>query len=279
MADTQQSAASAQHSESSQPSAAASAKERAHVLAQLHASGDLIVLPTVWDVWSARLAAQVGFKALTIGSHPVANALGEPDGEHQNMDHYFAIARAIAAAVDIPVSLDVESGLGLDPQELVDRVLAAGIAGVNIEDVVHSEGNRVRTLEEQANYVGQVRKAADAAHVELVINGRTDALVWGTDGDTRVDDPLQEAIDRSLAMQDAGARSVYPVALETPDQVRALTDNLTVPVNVTANPVTGHPAGSSLDELKKLGVRRVSYGPQWQMALEEPAQAMLQAWV
>ncbi|MCI6574614.1 MAG: isocitrate lyase/phosphoenolpyruvate mutase family protein [Actinomycetaceae bacterium] len=253
--------------------------EKAHQLASLHESGELVVMPTVWDVWSAQLAAGLGFKALTIGSHPVANALGEPDGEHQNPNHYFAIARAIAAGVDVPVSLDVESGLGLEPSELVAKVLEAGAVGVNIEDVVHSENDRVRTLDEQADYIAAVRKAADEAGVELVINGRTDAMIWGAEGANAVDDPLAEAVARSLAMQKAGARSVYPVALSTPEQVRALTEVLDVPVNVTANPVDGHPAGATLRELKALGVRRVTYGPQWQMALEKPAKEMLKAWL
>lgn len=254
-------------------------QEKAHKLASLHESGDLIVMPTVWDVWSAQLAADAGFQALTIGSHPVANAVGKPDGEHQDQQHYFAIARAIAAAVDIPVSLDVESGLGLEPHELVAKVLEAGVVGVNIEDVVHSENNRVRTFEEQTNYIAGVRKAADEVGVELVINGRTDAMAWGVEGPYKVEDPVAEALARSLAMEKAGARSVYPVSLRTADQVRALTEKLTVPVNVTVDPVAGHPAGATLAELKELGVRRVSYGPKWQMALEAPAKEMLAAWL
>lgn len=254
-------------------------KENAHRLATMHESGELLVMPTVWDVWSAKLAEQAGFKALTIGSHPVANALGQPDGERQDPQHYFAIAKAITVSVDVPVSLDVESGMGLNPKDLVDKVFEAGAAGINIEDVVHLENDRVRTLEEQADYIAEVRKSADELGYELVINGRTDALLWGAEGENKVADPLAEALNRSLAMEKAGARAVYPVALATPEQVKTLTEKLQVPVNVTANPVTGHKAGATLSELKTLGVRRVTFGPQWQMALEKPAQEMLQAWL
>ena len=116
--------------------------------------------------------------------------------------------RRITAAVDVPVSADVESGYGTAPAELVERVLDAGAVGINVEDTVHGEG-RMRTSQEHADYIGALRAAADQAGVDLVINARTDALFRrpGT-----FDDPLAEAIQRLQACEAAGARCVYPVA-------------------------------------------------------------------
>lgn len=248
---------------------------RAGELAALHDSGDLVVLPTVWDTWSARVAVGAGFHGLTVGSHPVAEAIGSADGEKMDFGEYLGVIRRIAGAVDVPVSADVESGFGLDPGELVSRLLEAGAAGANIEDVVHGEGKRVRDRQEHADYIAGARRTADEAGVPFVINGRTDALKLGTDVFA---DPLGEAEVRIALMEEAGARAVYPVGLATADQVTRLVQAVTVPVNVTAHPVKGHGAGD-LSALKDLGVRRVSFGPLWQMWLAEVSTGQLSNWL
>lgn len=62
-------------------------------LADLHESGDLVVLPTVWDTWSAGVAAEAGFAGLTVGSHPVADAIGSADGENMDFAEYLSVVR------------------------------------------------------------------------------------------------------------------------------------------------------------------------------------------
>lgn len=247
---------------------------RAKDLADRHGSGELVVLPTVWDTWSARTAVAAGAVGLTVGSHPVADAIGSADGERMDFGAYLRVVGAIVDSVEVPVSVDVESGYGLAPAELVDRVLEVGAVGVNIEDVVHGEGKRVRDRQEHADYIAAARAAADAAGVDLVINGRTDAVKLGADA---FDDPVGEAEARIKLMEDAGARAVYPVGLSTADQVERLVQAVTVPLNVTAHPVNGHGAGD-LPALRALGVRRVSFGPLWQKWLGEVSAGELAAW-
>lgn len=248
---------------------------RASELAALHDSGDLLVLPTVWDTWSARVAAGAGFHGLTVGSHPVADAIGSADGEKMDFDEYLGVVRRIADAVAVPVSADVESGYGLEPGELISRLLEAGAVGANIEDVVHREGRRVRDRQEHADYIAGARRAADEAGVPFVINGRTDAIKLGTDA---FEDPLAEAEARITLMEEAGARAVYPVGLSTADQVTRLVQAVSIPVNATAHPVKGHGVGD-LAALTALGVRRVTFGPLWQMWLAEISAAQLSEWV
>jgi len=248
-------------------------KERAHNLASQHESGELLVMPTVWDTFSASLAADAGFASLTIGSHPVADSIGSADGEQMDFADYLAVVQRITGSVAIPVSADVESGYGLSPQELFERVFAAGAVGVNIEDVVHKEGKRIRDRQEHADYIHGVREAADAAGVEFVINGRTDAVKLSD----HFADPLAEAIARIKLLEEAGARSVYPVALSTAEQVEQVVQAVSIPVNVTAHPVTAHSAGD-LAALRALGVRRVSFGPLWQKWLAEVSTQQLGAW-
>ena len=97
-------------------------RARATTLAELHESGELTVLPTVWDTWSARVAADAGFKGLTVGSHPVADAIGSADGEKMDFSEYLRVVKRITDAVSVPVSADVESGYGLDPAELLSLI-------------------------------------------------------------------------------------------------------------------------------------------------------------
>ncbi|MDR2254763.1 MAG: isocitrate lyase/phosphoenolpyruvate mutase family protein [Arthrobacter sp.] len=248
--------------------------KRGQEFVDLHASGELIVLPTVWDAWSARLAEAAGFKGLTIGSHPVATAFGVADGEKQDLVEYMRQVERIAEAVNIPVSVDVEAGYGFSPDEIVGLAVEAGAVGLNVEDTVHHDDDRVRGLREHVDYIEAMVQAAAGLGVPFVVNGRTDALVHGT---ALYADPLAEAIARCQAMAEAGALSVYPVHLPDAASVKAVVDAVPIPVNVTAHPVNGTPAGG-LEELRALGVRRVSFGPLWQAALDDTATSQLQAW-
>ena len=249
-------------------------QKKAATFAQAHESGDLLVLPTVWDAWSARLAESAGFQGLTVGSHPVGDALGPGDGEAMNFNDYMRATTRIVTAVDLPVSVDVESGYGMAATELVQRVLETGAVGINIEDTLRRENGRMRDREEHAQYIADARAAADQAGVDLVINGRTDALVHGT---TLFEDPLAEAVERIKLLEQAGARSVYPVGLPDGKSAAAVVAAVSVPVNVTAHPVDGAKAGT-LAELRELGVRRISFGPLWQAALAETSRQQLASW-
>lgn len=246
---------------------------RAAELLRLHHTGSTLVLPTVWDAWSARTVVAAGFPALSIGSHPLAESRGQRDNEGMTLADALDGIRRITAAVDVPVTADVESGYDTPAAELVDRVLAAGAVGINVEDTVHSQ-QRLRDVQEHADYIGALRSAADAAGVDLVINARTDAFL----GRVRTfDDPLAEAVRRLRACEAAGARCVYPVRVPDAATLRALLDQLDGPVNITAHPVTGAPSGS-FEELKAQGVQRITFGPLLQAALTEQVTALVTPW-
>ena len=247
--------------------------DRAGQLLSLHHAGTTLVLPTVWDAWSANAVVDAGFAALTIGSHPLADSRGQSDHEGMTLADALDGIRRVTASVDVPVSADVESGYDTDAAELVERVLDAGAVGINVEDTVHSEG-RMRSSAEHAEYIGAIRTAADAAGVDLVINARTDVFLQppGT-----FDDPLAEAVSRLQACEAAGARCVYPVLAPDADAVRTLLTELSGPINVIADPVGGSMAGS-LDDLRALGVHRVSFGPLLQGALTGTIAELVAPW-
>ena len=101
---------------------------RAEALLALHQPGNPVILPTVWDAWSAKLAVDAGFAALTVGSHPVADSVGKPDGEGMTFDDVVTRVAQITAAVDVPISVDIESGYG-EPPSRPHRGAAGGGRG------------------------------------------------------------------------------------------------------------------------------------------------------
>ena len=104
--------------------------QRAEALLALHQPGNPVVLPTVWDAWSATLAVSAGFAALTVGSHPVADSVGKPDGEGMSFDDLTTRVAQITSAVEVPVSVDIESGYGEAPGRLISGLLEAGAVGL-----------------------------------------------------------------------------------------------------------------------------------------------------
>ena len=245
-------------------------KQRAEALLALHQPGNPVVLPTVWDAWSARLAVDAGFAALTVGSHPLADSVGKADQEGMTFDDVVARVKQITAAVDVPVSVDIESGYGESPTRLITGLLEAGAVGLNIEDTVHSEGGRLRSSSEHAELVGALRKAADDAGVHVVINARTD-LFLRQDGDES--DRIDRAIARLKEAGAAGADSLYPVGFHDPDTLRRLATELPLPINAIALPDQSDPASFG-----PAGVGRISFGPFLQRALSEHAKELLARW-
>src|ERR1700742_3759223 len=245
-------------------------KERAETLLALHQPGNPVVLPTIWDAWSAKLAVDAGFAALTVGSHPLAESGGQGEQEGMTFDDVVTHVKQITSAVDVPVSVDIESGYGESPTRLIEGLLEAGAVGLNIEDTVHSEGGRLRSSAEHAELVGALRKAADAAGVHVVINARTD-LFLRQDGDES--DRVDRAIARLKEAAAAGADSLYPVGRHDPDTLRRLATELPLPINAIALPDQDDPASFG-----PLGVGRISFGPFWQYTLTAYSKEMLARW-
>lgn len=245
-------------------------KGRAETLLALHRPGHPVVLPTVWDAWSARLATGAGFAALTVGSHPVADSVGKADNEGMSFDDLLTRVAQITAAVDVPVSVDIESGYGEQPARLIDGLLSVGAVGLNIEDTVHGDGGRLRSSGEHAALVGALRAAADDAGVHVVVNARTD-LFLRQDGDES--DRVDRAIARLREAADAGADVLYPVGVHPPEVMKKLTSELPLPVNAIARPEASDPASYG-----PLGVARISFGPFWQAALAERSREILGRW-
>jgi 2-methylisocitrate lyase-like PEP mutase family enzyme len=218
----------------------------------MHLQPPLLVLPNAWDVASARVFAAIpGCRAVATSSGAVARSLGWEDGEHTPVEEMLRAVERIAAAVAVPVTADLEAGYG-DPARTAAGAMAAGAAGMNIED---SRDEGPLPLEEQLDVIRAVRAAAPA----LVVNARIDVFIEGN-GD------VADAIERGNAYLAAGADCVYPI--DAPfETVAALVNGIDGPVNILVAP-----REPPLEELERLGVARVTFGSGLaRVALDEAA--------
>ncbi|KFU77253.1 2-Methylisocitrate lyase, PEP mutase family [Amycolatopsis lurida] len=239
---------------------------RAEALRALH-SGEMLVLPNVWDAASAEILAEAGFPAIATASAAVSAMLGYPDGEGAPWREMFAAASRVARAVSLPVTVDAEAGYGLGPREFVDRLLETGAVGCNLEDTDHRTGKLVDP-DEHAERLADIRSAATEAGVPIVVNARVDTFL----GDRGIPEPerVAEAIRRGRLYREAGADCVYPIGVRRRDDLAALVTGLACPVNGNV--------GEELDlaALRELGVARVSYGPRFYFAALEGFRAAIE---
>ncbi|MEV0153216.1 isocitrate lyase/phosphoenolpyruvate mutase family protein [Micromonospora sp. NPDC050686] len=222
--------------------------DRAAALRALHRPGEPLLLPNAWDAGSARAVARAGFPAVATSSGAVAESLGHADGEATPVAAMLDAVARVAAAVEVPVTADIERGYGLGPAELAERLLATGAVGCNIEDSDPRTGELV-DVAEQAALIAALRSAAGP---DLVINARVDVFLRAT-GDPGAG--FDEAVHRARRYRSAGADCVYPIVLARPTLIRQFVEAVDAPVNVLARPGVPVPA-----ELARLGVARVSYG-------------------
>jgi 2-methylisocitrate lyase-like PEP mutase family enzyme len=227
-------------------------KTHAELLRKLHHGDQMLVLPNVWDAASAAIVAEAGFPAVATASAAVTAMLGYPDGEGAPWQEMFAAAGRVARAVSVPVTVDAEAGYGLQPRELVDRLLEIGAVGCNLEDTDHRAGG-LTDAGRQAERLAAVRAAADDAGVPIVINARTDIFL--PPSGIAPDERVAEAIDRGRRYLNAGADCIYPIGVSDERDIATLVAELPGPINANTR------AGLDLARLRELGVVRVSYGP------------------
>jgi 2-methylisocitrate lyase-like PEP mutase family enzyme len=218
--------------------------DRAAAFLALH-SGPGFVLPNAWDAGSARVLEQVGFPAIATTSAGIAWSLGVPDGGRLSLDTVLEHIGRIVAAVDVPVSADLESGYD-DVAATVRRAVEVGAVGGNLEDQV---GGVLFGIDEAADRISAARDAAPTG--TFVLNARTDTWFGGASGDV-----FEETVERATRYVEAGADCVFVPGVVAEDDIRRLAAAVPAPLNVVA----GLASLTDAPTLFSLGVRRVSLG-------------------
>jgi 2-methylisocitrate lyase-like PEP mutase family enzyme len=222
--------------------------DKAAALLALHA-GPGFVLPNAWDAGSARILEQVGFPAIATTSAGVAWSCGLPDGGTLDRDRMLEHVGRIVAAVNVPVTADLEAGYGDTADDVGNTValaVALGAVGANLEDAGR---DGLFGIDQAVDRIAAARAAAP--HGTFVLNARTDTYFAGNGGDA-----FAETVERAVRYLEVGADCVFVPGVVEEDTIRRLAAAIPGPLNVVAG------LANTIDAptLFSLGVKRVSLG-------------------
>lgn len=221
---------------------------------ELHASG-CFVLPNPWDVGTALYLQHLGFQALATTSSGFAFSRGLPDEVRAlprdlMLDHI----REIAAATELPVNADFQSGYADEPEGVAENVklcVATGVAGLSIEDAT-SDGAHLYEDRLAVERVRAARAAIDETGMPVILTARCEAWLVGHPDAARL------ALERLVAFAEAGADCLYAPSVRDPRRIAEIVQAVAPkPVNVLVS--TPDPE-LTVPKLADLGVRRISVG-------------------
>lgn len=232
----------------------------AQQLKALHAPGKPLVLTNVWDAISASAIASLpSTKALATASAAIAAASGLSDDDltlDVNLRAVEIIAK-VAAAHNLPLTVDLQDGFGGQLEEAVKRVVALGATGINLEDYGR-EIDGLYGIDEQCHRISRaVVVASDNGVADFVVNARTDALFAG--------EGIEDAIKRGQRYLDAGAWNVFVWGGPSRkgwgrDEVEKVCRAFDGRLNVIL--IRIREDGLTVKDLEDIGVARISVGPQ-----------------
>ncbi|HLH78319.1 MAG TPA: isocitrate lyase/phosphoenolpyruvate mutase family protein [Candidatus Binataceae bacterium] len=222
--------------------------QRAEHFHSLHHGDRPLVILNAWDAGSARIFERAGATAIATTSSGVAWTRAYPDGQKLPLDQLAAAVREMAAAVEIPLSVDLEAGFAARPEQVArnaEAMVEAGAVGINLEDGAEAP-------ELLAEKIRAVREMATSRAVPVFINARTDVFLHA------IGDPAtrpEAALRRFELYQSAGADGVFAIGLTQVPTIARLARSCALPLNVMIQ----HNS-PPLAELTEAGVRRITIG-------------------
>lgn len=219
-----------------------------------------VVVPGCHDALSAKVIEACGFEAIQISGYGLAaSLLGKPDVGLVQMKDILDLTWNIAQATNIPVMADVDTGGGnaVNAAWITERLIAMGVAGMNIEDQVfpkrcgHMAGKEVISAEEMAGKVRACVEVRNRLDKDFIVNARTDA--FAAHG-------LDEAIRRCNLYLGAGADLAFIDGIKTKADIKTAIGRLEGPLSVNLmDAITGMKTELiPIPELAAMGVGRVS---------------------
>ncbi len=234
-------------------------KEKAELFLKYHHDKDILVLLNSWDAGSSKLIEASGYKAIATTSMGIAASLGYPDCEVITLSEMIQAISGIVNAVQVPVTVDIESGYGNNLNEIIDsvkKIIATGIVGINIEDSIDLNPILIDEME-FCERISAIRALSDSLGFHLVINARTDSF-YTSSGSPR--EKLSESIKRGNKYREAGADCIFVQPVWEKETISTLVKEINAPINILSNPTIGAGQSLSISELQNLGVARVSLG-------------------
>jgi 2-methylisocitrate lyase-like PEP mutase family enzyme len=222
--------------------------EKGSAFRALHERDEPFLIPNPWDAGSAKVLAALGFEALATTSSGFAFTLGRADGA-ATLDEVIEHTGAVAAATELPVSVDLEHGHGRDPEHAataISRAAEAGAVGGSIEDY-DPDTDEIYDAGHAVERVAAAAEAAAGLGFPFTFTARAENHIRG-----RRD--LDDTIARLQAYERAGADVLYAPGLRDGDEIRAVCESVGKPVNVLAH------KRLTVAEIAAAGGRRISVG-------------------
>jgi 2-methylisocitrate lyase-like PEP mutase family enzyme len=222
--------------------------EKAEAFRALH-EGEPFLFLNPWDVGSGKMLEALGFKALATTSQGFAFTLGRHDGE-VTLDEVAEHARALDQASNLPVAIDLENGYGAAPEDAARAITRAGEAGAvggSIEDWDDDSG--IYDPGHATERIAAAVEAARAFDFPFTLTARAENFL-------RHNPDLDDTIARLQAFEEAGADVLYAPGISSGDEIRAIRDATSKPINVLAFPPL------TMDEITSAGGHRISVGSQ-----------------
>jgi 2-methylisocitrate lyase-like PEP mutase family enzyme len=224
-------------------------QEKGERFRALH-EGDPFLIPNPWDAGSAKVLQGLGFKALATTSGGFAFTLGRPDGS-VTLDEIAAHVTSLSDASDLPVSVDLENGYGPAPEDAaraITTAAAAGAVGGSIEDFDRDD-DRLYGLDESVERITAASEAAHSLDFPFTLTARAENFLRGNPD-------LDDTIGRLKAYEEAGADVVYAPGLTVPEDIKAVCEAASKPVNVLGF----SRLGMTIDHIFAAGAQRISVG-------------------
>jgi 2-methylisocitrate lyase-like PEP mutase family enzyme len=213
------------------------------------------IMPGAYDAMSARIAETAGFSIITAGGFAaIGSMLGGPDIGQSNMRDLALHYSRITAALDVPVSVDADTGFGgvHNVTEMVRTFEAADVAGIMIGDQSfpnrcgYLPGKSIVPIEEM---LAKIRAAVAARRdPDTVIIARTDAFAI---------EGLDSALARCRLFLEAGADIAKPQGVDKPDDIRRAIDTVPCPFAATLSQAA-RVRELDISDLRALGVATIS---------------------
>jgi 2-methylisocitrate lyase-like PEP mutase family enzyme len=220
---------------------------------QLHHQNKPLIIGNAWNAYSAQLLEKNGFKAIATSSGALAATLGFDDGEKISFDDLFFVVKKMIAVINVPLSVDLETGYGSTSDEItgnLERLHSIGVVGINIEDSLRgNEKREMADLDVFSKKINDIKQNLSKKNIKIFINARTDAFLLN------LSSALEISLERIKAYEKAGADGIFVPFVKEEEAIRKMTASTSLPINVVSMP--GLP---SFEKLSGCGVRRISLG-------------------
>lgn len=220
---------------------------------QLHRNSTPLLLGNIWDVNSAKIFERAGYKAIGTSSQALAKTFGYEDGEKLPFETLHQVAKRVVEVINIPFTVDIEGGYSrsaTDIAEKIEKLHDAGVVGINLEDTVAEPTRQLQPVTAFQKILAAVAEHIARKNLDMFLNVRTDAFLLG------MPEALAETLTRIKGYENTGVHGIFVPCITDRNDIKEVVGATTLPVNVMCMP--GLPG---FDELKSLGVKRISTGP------------------